>query len=277
MNWRVIKTVAKKEISANVKNYWIILVALISLILNYSIIHFTVSFAGFENQGNPKAILLSLMSLQMYLLTLFALIISYDGMLQERELRTLDLLLSFPLKSSDLVLGKWIGYSVVLMSAFLIGFLPWVYSLLQMGITVSTLIQLILYSMWLGLTFTSLGLFSSSFAKDKTFVIAFCIILWVFFVFLFDIGFVGLAIASNGVVPDSYISWVLMLNPVDNFRVMSLLSFFKKEAAPFYGLNTGALKLGYSFLAMLLWTIVPLLVTMKRNFVLGKGVHYGNR
>ena len=134
MNGHIIFTIAKKELGANIRNSWIIIVALMYYILNYSIIHFSVSLAGFENQGNPQAIMLSLIHLQMYMLSLFALILSYDGMLKERELGTLDLLLSFQLRSSDLVLGKWLGYSATLIIAELLGFLPFSYSLIKIGI-----------------------------------------------------------------------------------------------------------------------------------------------
>ena len=267
MKWHIILTVAKKELVANIKNYWIIVVALVSYILNFSIVHFSVSFAGFENQGNPQAIMLSLIHLQMYVLSLFALILSYDGMLKEKELGTLELLLSFPLRSSDLVIGKWIGYSAVLLIATLLGFLPISYTLVKMGIPFSSVILFIGYSIWLGLTFTSLGLFLSSLAKDRTFVIAICIIFWVFLVFIFDIVFTMLAVSLNGIVSNGALSWILLFNPVDVFRISSLLTFMHQAAVNFYGLDTGVLKLRYLFVAMFLWFLVPLFITAKKKRV----------
>lgn len=276
MNWHIIKTIAKKEIITNIKNYWVVLVALVSYVLNYGVINFSVSFGGFENQGNPHAIMLSLIHLQMYVLPLFALVISYDGMLNEREQGTLDLLLSFPLKSSDIVLGKWLGYSTVLLIAIVIGFIPITYSLLASGVSIGTLLLFLLYSVWLGLTFTSLGLFLSYLSKDKTLVIAMCIILWVFLVFVFDVGFVFLAIYFNGVVQNDALNWVLLLNPVDVFRLTSLLTFMPEAATKFYGLNVGILRLGYLFVFMFLWTLIPLFITMRGNFITGRGVRYDN-
>lgn len=275
MNWRIINLVAKKEIVYNIKNYWTMIVAAMLFVLNYGIVHFSVSFSGSATVVSPKAVILSVVHLQMYILPLFALIISYDGMLKERELGTLDLLLSYPLKSQDLVLGKWLGCSAVLTLAFLIGFLPSAYGFMQLGIPVSTIFGVLAFSVWLGVLFTSLGLFLSSFFKDRTVVIASCIIAWVFFVFLFDLGFVILAIVTNGIVEGPMINWVLLFNPIAVFRMISLLSFLPADASSFYGLGTGVLKLSYELIVMLLWTLVPLIITMKKNFVTGKGVHYG--
>lgn len=274
MNWHVIKTIARKEFIVNVKNYWVLSVAILIFILNGSIIRLDISFAGFEAQMDPSAILLSLIHLQMYVMPLFALIISYDGMLKERELGTLDLLLSYPLRSSDMVVGKWLGFSAVLSLSFLLGFLFPAYILMQLGIAYTTIVAFILLSLCLGLIFTSFGLFLSAFSRERTFVIAMCIIVWVFFVFLFDLGFVALVIATNGIVTSSMINWILFLNPADVFRIVSILSFLSSDVSEIYGLGTGILTISYGTLAMLLWLFLPLLFTMKKNFVSGRGVRY---
>ncbi len=274
MSYKIIAQVAQKTFMVNIKNYWLLLVAFILLVLNYGIIHFSVSMAGFNKQGNPQAIILSLIHLQMYVLSLFALLISYDGMLQERELGTLDLLLSYPLQSSEVVLGKWLGFNAILILAFLIGFGPSLFNLLDKGVGVNIIAKFILFSTMLGLIFTSLGLFLSAFSKSRTVVIASCIILWIVFVFLFDLGFVALVIKTNGVLQQSATNWILLLNPIDSFRMISLISFMPKDASQFYGLNTGALQYGYILFSLFLWIIIPLILTMKKNFVIGKGVHY---
>ena len=109
MSWWVIRTVAKKEAKTNLRSPSFLSIALLLLILNFAVISFSVSFSGFEGQADPRAMLLSLINLQMYIVPLLALIVSYDGLLRERELGTLDLLLSDPLEFSDMVIGKWLA------------------------------------------------------------------------------------------------------------------------------------------------------------------------
>ena len=66
-------------------------------------------------------LLLSLIHLQMYAVPLFAFVLSYAGVLAEREQGTLDLLLSYPIVYRDLILGKWLGFCSILGFAIVAG------------------------------------------------------------------------------------------------------------------------------------------------------------
>ncbi|HJO23153.1 MAG: ABC transporter permease subunit [Myxococcota bacterium] len=265
MSWWVIRTVAKKEAKTNLRSPSFLSIALLLLILNFAVISFSVSFSGFEGQADPRAMLLSLINLQMYIVPLLALIVSYDGLLRERELGTLDLLLSYPLEFSDMVIGKWLGFSAVLGLAIILGFLLPAYRMFGSGIPPASIAGLVALSVWLGIVFNSLGLLFSSLSRDRTFVIASCIILWLFFVLLFDLGFVGLAIATDGVATSAKISWVLLLSPTDVFRLVSLMTLMPQDTSSFYGLGVGALQLPVGISMLLVWTLAPLALAIRMN------------
>ena len=76
MNISAIYTIAKKEFFLNCKNAWIIIVSLLLALMDYSIIHFNISFAGGRQNINSMSIMTTLVHLQMYLVPLFALILS---------------------------------------------------------------------------------------------------------------------------------------------------------------------------------------------------------
>ncbi|MCX7117908.1 MAG: ABC transporter permease subunit [Legionellales bacterium] len=268
----VIKLVARKELISLFKSYWFVFVAFLFFILNEGLLQFGIYFSGSSGHINPRAVMLSLIHLEMYLMPLLAFILSYDGMLKERELGTLDLLLSYPLVSADLVLGKWIGFTLMLSFSFLLGFVAPAIHLWILGFPLSDLIVFSINAIGLGVAFISMGLLISTISKDRTIVIAMCIILWVFYIFFFDLGFVGLAILSNGETTENAISWVLLLNPADVFRLVAISSLLSNDASVFFGIGNGALQLPYGIFVMLLWIGLPLRLAMNKNFLLSRGV-----
>ena len=162
------------------------------------------SFAGPESAVDSRALLLSLIHLQMYVVPLFAFVLSYAGVIAEREQGTLDLLLSYPIAYRDLILGKWLGFSAILCVAVATGI---------SGAAVTDdrrrhpgprrCSSFRMLSLLLGFSCVALGLALSCIARDRTAAIAACVVLWVFFVFIFDLGFVFVQVVTEGSLPDA--------------------------------------------------------------------------
>ena len=260
MNINAIYTIAKKEFFLNCKNTWIIIVAVLLTLMDYSIIHFNVSFSGGREYINSNSILTTLVHLQMYLIPLFSLILSYDGILKEKELGTLNLLLTYPLKSSDIVLGKWLGYALTLSLTIILSFMLPIYVLSTLNISILSMLYILTISIFLGLIFLSLGLFTSTFSNNRSFVSAISIILYLFYVFLFDLLFVLVVISLNGIVLPSTLNYILLFS-------------LPSGTEEFYGIGSGVLQFTYCFIAMMIWIIIPLMITMRKNFysIKGKG------
>ena len=115
-------TIARRELYSSFRNHWFLLISVILLILAASIVAPGFSISGGKEQPEIRAVLLSLIHLQMYTIPLLALILSYDGILAERERGGYDLLRSYPIRYLDLLLGKWLGALVILLLALIIGF-----------------------------------------------------------------------------------------------------------------------------------------------------------
>jgi hypothetical protein len=64
----------------------------------------------------------------------------------------------------------------------------------------------------------------------------------------------------------SALNLLLLFNPVDLFRILNLLLALPKETSEFYGIGTGVLQISYCIIALALWVILPLFITMKKDF-----------
>jgi Cu-processing system permease protein len=250
--------IAQRELKKNIANLWLPLVTGVLLVANLVVVRIGFSFAGADNPVDVRALLLSLIHLQMYVVPLFAFVLSYAGVLAEREQGTLDLLLSYPIVYRDLILGKWLGFCSILGFAIVAGIAAAAAPVLRGGIPVAALIELSMLSLLLGFSCVSLGLALSCIVRDRAVAIAACVVLWVFFVFVFDLAFVFVQVVTEGSLPDSVARAILLLNPAEVFRIAAILRLLPPDAAEIFGLGTGVLSIPICLLALVTWTAVPI-------------------
>ncbi|MEE9452197.1 MAG: ABC transporter permease subunit [Gammaproteobacteria bacterium] len=256
MNSYPILIIAQKEVLTHLKNYWVVLVACLILIMNIAITGILGTF--FSTELDPRAILLSLIHLHMYIIPLVALILSCDSILKERELGTLELFYAYPLQSYALVMGKWLGHNIILFMVIVIGLLPISYHLYQLEVLLTHIIGFILLIFALGAVFNSLGLLLSMLVKERALAMLVSIIVWLFFVFLFDLGFVTITIMTDGKISPQLLGGLLLLDPVEAFRISAIMYLLPVDAVEIFSLNNGMLQLSTSIVATLLWIFAPL-------------------
>ena len=63
-----------------------------------------------------------LSNLTIYLVPLIALLLSYDAIAGEMERGTMLLLLTYPVRRRDVVIGKFVGHTAILAFATVVGF-----------------------------------------------------------------------------------------------------------------------------------------------------------
>jgi Cu-processing system permease protein len=272
MSALAVSTIARKELSKNVGNGWLPLVAGLLVILNGVVVRIGFTFAGPEDSVDPRALLLSLIHLQMYAVPLFAFVLSYAGVLAEREQGTLELLLSYPITYRDLILGKWLGYCTILGLAIVVGIAGAAVLMSDGGVSIASLIELSVLSLLLAFSCVSLGLALSCLAPDRTVAIAACVVLWVFFVFLFDLGFVFVQVVTEGSLSDTSVQAILLLNPAEAFRIAAILQLLPGDASEIFGLGEGPLSIPFSVCALVLWIGIPTGIAMlsRRRLLRGK-------
>lgn len=255
MNINNAYVIAKKEFVSNVKNYWFLLSSAIFCFLNFIIIYFGEIISGDYSQTDIRSLSLSIIHLQMYLIPLFSFILSYDAILSERESGVLDLILSYRVTLLEIMFGKLLGNCIVFTLSFLLGFLPIFLYLYFLGIKFLVLFKFVLVSIWLSFIFNSFALYVSSSSKDRTFVILLSILIWLFFVFVYDIIFTFFVVLFYGSISNYFLNFLLFFNPAEMFRLISIFYFIPNDINDLFGINVSFLTNFYAFLSMFIWFV----------------------
>lgn len=256
------KAVAQKELSDKLKSRWVVVIAAGFALFTVVISYFSGATSGVAGLRSMDATIASLTSLVTYFIPILALTLGGGIIADERDKGTLELYLSSPMSIGEFITGKFLGLAVALVLSTTAGLgIAGIIIIIKLGFsTVLTYLLFVLNSVFMGLIFLSVSFLVSVLFSDRARVIAFTIFLWLFFAVLYDLGLVGLLIITKGVVGNEVFSALLVLNPVDVYRVLNFLSI--GELRVFLGLaavelpgymNTPAL-----WVITLLWVVTPL-------------------
>ncbi len=263
---RSVLTVAHKELRDGLRNRWVLAIAIVFAILALGLAYFGGAASGTVGFAPLATTIVSLASLAIFLIPLIALLLSYDTIVGEEERGTLMLLLTYPLSPVELVLGKFLGHAAILAlasvagfgaAAILIGILsgqagdPALWRAFSFFILSATL---------LGWVFIALAQWLSAAVRDKSRAAGLALILWFWFVLVFDLLLLGVLVLGKGRIGGGWLSAVLMLNPTDVFRLANLVGF--GAVREYTGLGVvvrGPLFQPWPLLGVLvLWVAVPL-------------------
>lgn len=266
-------TLAAKTFKDAVRNRWVLSITVLLTLFALALVLLGSAPVG-ETGANPVAVIIvSLASLNIFLLPLIALLLSYDTLVGEIENGTMLLLLSYPVSRAQVVLGKYLGHTAILAAATLAAY------------TVSALVMLILHdkipytwAFWqpyvrmsastiaLGMVFLAIGYLLSALAGERARAAGMAIGIWLVFVLIYDIALLGALIADKGrFISETTLSWLLWANPADSYR---LYNIGHGEAANVAGmLNIGksaALSPALLLLSLALWIALPLATAIWR-------------
>ncbi|MCD6468240.1 MAG: ABC transporter permease subunit, partial [Thermoplasmata archaeon] len=116
----VVYTVAKKEIMDNIRNKWIVLISIL-----FASLTLLVSYAGsFFSSGwqDLEFTIGAMIFLVQILISIIGLILGYGAVVVEVDQGSMNYLLSLPTTRRDVLLGKFLGLSLVLSIPVAIGF-----------------------------------------------------------------------------------------------------------------------------------------------------------
>ncbi len=266
MNIINIYKILKKEVNFNINNYWFFLSSFLIVLINLIIIYFGEIISGDYSQTDIRALLLSVIHLQMYIVPLLSFMLSYDSILSEKESGVLDLILSYRITLLDIFWGKLLGNSFIFALSFLFGFLPIAIYLCILGVDIIVLFKFILASIWLSFIFNAFALYISNSSKDRTFVILLSIFIWLFFIFIYDILFTFIAIMSYGNLSNNFLGFLLFFNPAEIFRLVSILIFIPFDVNDLFGINSGILNSVNILISMFIWVVFSFVIFFIFNF-----------
>ena len=266
----VIQAISKKEFVDHLRNGWIVAVGIAFAIFSLLITFAGFGFTGTVGVGSEQATLFSLISLVIYLVPLLGLLLGYDAVAGEHEGGTLDLVRSYPFKTVLLLYGKWLGLFLVLATTLMVGFsIPAIVSIIG-GHTLQAWLLLSLTSVWIGVIFTSIAIMFSVLILDRGKLIAIAIGVWLVFVVLFDLGVIGLVVATEGDVPMHLVNLLFYLNPTALYRLLSIDLIMDQAMIEQLGLMGQIPPTSVLLASLTAWAVVPTAIAAWRIRVLGK-------
>lgn len=222
--------VAGKEFRDDMRNHWTLAITAIFAVLALAIAYFGAVTAGHVGFTSFDATMASLTTLAAFVIPLIALLIAHDAIVGERDSGTLPLLLSYPLSRLELAAGKFLGHSGVLAVAILAGFgtaavailaaNPETRSLASLG----SIVTFIASASLLGASFVGLACLISVLVREKARAAGFALLSWLMLVILFDLLLLAVLVISGGnAVEQAVYPYLLLLNPIDVFRLINLV------------------------------------------------------
>lgn len=261
-----ILVIAEKEIREGLRNRWVLATTLLLATLALSL-----TFLGSAPTGNVGAspldvVIVSLSSLSVFLVPLIALLISHDAVVGEMERGTMLLLLSYPVRRWQVIVGKFIGHLAILAFSTLVGYGC---AALALGLTGSGEIgreswaafaSLIGSSVLLGAVFVAIGYLVSALVGERGTAGGVAIGIWLVFVLVYDMALLGLLVVDQGrTVTGGMLNVLLLMNPTDAYRLINLGSGSAGAISGMGGVADIATLAPAALLAALAaWTLAPL-------------------
>ncbi len=179
---RSVLAVTKKEFLDSIRNKWILAVTAIYTILTLVTSYFGAASAGGATgfQGFRETAV-GMNTTAALLVPILSLMLGYAAIAGEREQGSLGLLLSMPLTRLELLLGKFLGLTLVVGTAIVAGFG-------FAGVLIA------------GGAFLALSILFSSLLQRRSSALAVAVLLWFFFSIIYSVILVGVYVATGGQV-----------------------------------------------------------------------------
>ena len=263
MNFHSITTIARQELTVNIRNRWTMIFAGVFSVLVLAISYFglvTAGAIGFQGFARTSA---SLLNLVLYVIPLVALTMGTLSFTSDASAN--ELLYSQPVSRVDVMLGKLAGLFASIVTATFIGFgLAGVIIGIKGGTEgASRYPILIAFSLLLALIFLSLSALVSVVCKRKTKAFGLSVFIWFFFVLFYDLLVIGSTFLFKERTANILIFGSLFGNPVDIVRVSCLMLLDGRDIFGAAGASllkfTGGEGTGLTVLALTLaiWIVAP--------------------
>jgi Cu-processing system permease protein len=193
----------------------------------------TLAFLGSAPTGTVGAgaldvVVISLASLTIFIVPLIALLISHDAIVGEIERGTMTLLLSYPVRRSQVLFGKFLGHLAILAFATCVGYGLAALAMVATGKVAgggswAAFATMTGSSVLLGAVFVAIGYLISALVGDRGTAGGIAIGIWLVFVVIYDMALLGLLVADQGhLVDGGVLDALLLFNPTDAYRLLTL-------------------------------------------------------
>ncbi|MBL8161751.1 MAG: ABC transporter permease subunit [Anaerolineae bacterium] len=260
-------TITRKELRDALRNRWFIV--------------FTIAFAGIAlalsafMQPNNSALRVasysrtaaSLVNLVLLFVPLIGLTLGAANLAGDRETGALAYLLAQPVSRVEVLLGKYLGLAGALLATLTLGFgVAGVTLALQGSVQdAASYLFTVTLAYLLALAMLSLGFLMSTIAQKTTAALGGALFLWLFLVFIGDLGIMGTAISTQ--MPIQTVFFIAAANPLQMFKLASILTMQANlevlGPAGLYATDQfGGLLLPMLLLGLVVWIVLPLVASI---------------
>lgn len=258
-----IRAIAQKEIRDALRNRWFII--------------FTVAFAGLAlalsaliQPGGTQLRMMSysrtaasLINLVLLFVPLIGLTLGSANLAGDRETGALLYLLAQPVNRAEVLLGKYLGMAGALLATLTLGFGAAGVALALQGSIQDAggYLLTVVLAYLLALAMLSLGFLMSIAARKTAAALGGALFLWLFLVFIGDLGIMGTAVSMQ--MPIETVFFIAALNPLQMFKIASILTIQANlevlGPAGLYATDQfGGLLLPLLLVGLALWIVLPL-------------------
>ena len=223
MNLYSITTIARQELTVNIRNRGTMIFAGVFSLLALAISYFglvTAGAIGFQGFARTSA---SLLNLVLYVIPLVSLTMGTLSFTSDASAN--ELLYSQPVSRMDVLVGKLAGLFASISTATLIGFgLAGVIISVKAGNEGASRYPILVgFSLLLALIFLNLSALIAAVCKRKTKAFGLSIFVWFFFVLLYDLLVIGSTFLFKERTANGLVFGSLFGNPIDVVRVSCLM------------------------------------------------------
>ncbi|MDQ3109699.1 MAG: ABC transporter permease [Bacteroidota bacterium] len=233
------------------------------IVLSYLVVLLAISFTLFSLDENPVKGILGLLNISLLIVPLVSIIFGTIYYYNSSEF--IELLLTMPIKRKQIIISVYVGLSIALSIAVLLGMgIPiMIYSPNATGIT------LLVVSVALTWVFVSIAMLASVLTRDKAKGIGVVILLWLYFGLIYDGLLLFILFSFSDYPMEKAMVALSSLNPIDLARIYILLEldisaimgYTGAIYRDFLGGTTGML---FAMTMLLVWIFTPLLFAIRR-------------
>ncbi|NNT70901.1 ABC transporter permease subunit [Flavobacterium sp. IMCC34852] len=233
------------------------------IVLAYTVILAALSWSSFALEDNAAKGLLTILNVILFTVPLVSILFSTIYLYNSSEF--IELLLSQPIKRRKIWTSLFLGLSLSMVLAFVVGAgIP-----LLVNAPDSVGFMMIAIGCLISVIFVALAFLSSILTRDKAKGIGIAIMTWLFFALLFD-GIVLFLLFQLADYPiENAMVGITALSPIDLARIQilmhldvsAMMGYTGAIFKDFFGTSIGLI---VSFLLLCLWAMVPFFISLKK-------------
>jgi len=274
INFKSIYSVAKKEFMDNLRNKWIIAMIIIFLLLTILSSYLAGGQSGGEEAlGEMGDTVVTLLSISSLLIPIIAIMLGYATISGEAESGSLSIVLSYPIKRIEVLLGKLLGLGSVLIFSIILGFgVGGIIIAATVGASEGiAFLMFIFLTVILGFVYLSLSICISSYCKKRVTSIAGGVMIF-FWAMIYGMIIFGILLASGisleqfmtpGFVYPDWLFNSVFLSPGDMYQMSVMEGFGISQAFGFEIEAPEYMSLGLLVLVQFIWLIIPMILAYR--------------